>query len=155
VEQTGGHYPAPLRILDILSDNLGRSVERSLAAEARAAGELIVSPVCKNLIHVFRMREAARKGKGPGSDAPPARNVRVLGVLGAGVMGGGIAQLAAYRGVRVYMKDIRHDAVSGGLQHARSLFDKAVQRRKLSRREADQHMERRRVTRSRGRGRGG
>jgi 3-hydroxyacyl-CoA dehydrogenase/enoyl-CoA hydratase/3-hydroxybutyryl-CoA epimerase len=142
MEQTGGHYPAPLRILDILSDNLGRSVDRSLAAEARAAGELIVSPVCKNLIHVFRMREAARKGKGLGSDAPPARNVRMLGVLGAGVMGGGIAQLAAYRDVRVYMKDIRHDAVSGGLQHARSLFDKAVQRRKLSRREADQHMER-------------
>ena len=58
---TGGHYPAPQRILEVLRDNLGRSVEKSLAAEARAAGELIVSSVCKNLIHVFHLRENARK----------------------------------------------------------------------------------------------
>ena len=138
---TGGHYPAPLRILDILADNLGKSVEESLAAEARAAAELLVSPVCKNLLHVFHMREAARKGKRLGEGDAPSRGVTSLGVLGAGVMGGGIAQLAAYNGIRVYMKDIRHHAVTGGLQHARSLFDKAVERRKMSSREADQHME--------------
>jgi len=137
---TGGHYPAPLRILDVLAENLGRTVEESLAAEARAAAELVVSPVCKNLVHVFQMREAARKRRLDEGDDPP-RAVAVLGVLGAGVMGGGIGQLAAYNDVRVYMKDIRHDAVSGGLQHARSLFDSAVRRRKMSRREADQHME--------------
>jgi 3-hydroxyacyl-CoA dehydrogenase / enoyl-CoA hydratase / 3-hydroxybutyryl-CoA epimerase len=135
---TGGHYPAPLRILDVLDRNLSKSVERSLEEEARAEAELIVSPVCKNLVHVFHMREAARKvGVGGGE----AREVHALGVLGAGVMGGGIAQLAAYKDIRVYMKDIRHDAVTGGLQHARQLFDKAVKRRKLTRREAAQHME--------------
>jgi 3-hydroxyacyl-CoA dehydrogenase / enoyl-CoA hydratase / 3-hydroxybutyryl-CoA epimerase len=135
---TGGHYPAPLRILDVLDRNLSKSVERSLEAEARAEAELVVSPVCKNLVHVFHMREAARKvGVGGGE----AREVHALGVLGAGVMGGGIAQLAAYKDIRVYMKDIRHDAVTGGLQHAQQLFDKAVKRRKLTRREAAQHME--------------
>jgi 3-hydroxyacyl-CoA dehydrogenase/enoyl-CoA hydratase/3-hydroxybutyryl-CoA epimerase len=67
--------------------------------------------------------------------------VRNLGVLGAGIMGGGIAQLAAYNDVRVYMKDIRHHAVTGGLQHAHELFDKAVKRRKLSTHEARQRME--------------
>ncbi|MFQ5537000.1 MAG: 3-hydroxyacyl-CoA dehydrogenase NAD-binding domain-containing protein [Gemmatimonadota bacterium] len=137
---TGGHYPAPLRILEILQENLGRSVEQSLDAEARAAGELIVSSVCKNLIHVFRMREAARKGRGVDSDVEP-RPVEALGVLGAGVMGGGIAQLAAYKEIPVRMKDIRHDAVSHGLQHAREMFDKAVKRRRLSPREADQRMQ--------------
>lgn len=144
---TGGHYPAPLRILDILGEKLGKSVDESLAAEARVAAELLVSPVCKNLLHVFHMREATRKGTGVSTSTgteehAEARPVHALGILGAGVMGGGIGQLAATKGIRVYMKDIRHEAVTGGLQHARSLFDKSVQRRRLSRREAAQNMER-------------
>ena len=138
---TGGHYPAPLRILDLLRKHAGGSVEESLAAEARAAAELIVSPVCKNLLHVYYLREAARKGTGvPHGNVEP-RSISVLGVLGAGVMGGGIAHLAAQNDVRVYMKDIRHEAVTGGLQHARSRFDRAVERRRLSKREARQRME--------------
>jgi len=140
MQTTGGHYPAPLRILDLLATHLSGPLAESLAAEARAAAELVVSPVCKNLIHVFHMREAARKGRSlPGWDVAP--DVDALGVLGAGVMGGGIAQLAAYSGVRVYMKDIDHAAVSGGLRHARELFDKAAKRRTLTRLEASQRME--------------
>ena len=137
---TGGHYPAPLRILEILRKHLGSTVEKSLEAEARAASELIVSSVCKNLIHVYRMRQRARKETGTGEEVEPAR-VSALGVLGAGVMGGGIAQLAAYHDIRVRMKDIDHQEVARGLRHARTTFDKAVKRHKLSRREADQKME--------------
>ena len=139
--QTGGHYPAPLRILEILRRHLGGSVDRSLEAEARLAAELVVSPVCKNLIHVFRMREASRKGYGVDDPAVEPRMVEAMAVLGAGVMGGGIAHLGADNGIRVRLKDIRHDAVTSGLQHARSLFQKGVERRKLTRREAAQRME--------------
>lgn len=139
--QTGGHYPAPMRILDILRRTLGKSIEKSLEAEVQAASELIVGPVSKNLIHVFHMREASRKGRGVPDRSVEARPVRSVAVIGAGVMGGGIAQLAAAKGIRVRMKDIRHEAVTGGLQHARGLFDKLVKRRKLTRREAAQHME--------------
>ncbi len=137
---TGGHYPAPLRILEVLRDHLGSSVEKSLDAEARAAGELVASSVSKNLIHVYFMRQRARKEDGTPEAVEPAR-VDQLGVLGAGVMGGGIAQLAAYHDVRVRMKDIEHAGVSAGLRHARRTFDGAVKRRKLSRREADRKME--------------
>ncbi len=138
--QTGGHYPAPLKILEVLGRSLGRPLSRALEIEATAAGELIVSTVSKNLIHVFNLREEARKGTGVrNAEIVPGR-VEYLGVLGAGVMGGGIAQLAAHRGVHVRMKDINHEAISSGLQHAQSLFDKLVKRRKLRRREADQRM---------------
>jgi len=140
LSRTGGHYPAPLKILDVLEDSLGRSVEQALEIEAAAAGELVVSRVSKNLIHIFNLREAARKGTGVDADVEP-REVEAVGVLGAGVMGGGIAQLAAYNDLRVRMKDIEHGAVSDGLEHARSLFDKAVEKRKLERREADRKME--------------
>jgi len=138
---TGGHYPAPIRILDVLKEHVAGSVEESLAAEARAAAELVVSPVCKNLLHVYHLREAARKGTGVPDPHATARPVSTLGVLGAGVMGGGIAHLAAQNDVRVYMKDIHHEAVTGGLQHARSRFDRAVERRRMSKREAGQRME--------------
>ena len=141
LKTTGGHYPAPLRILDLLQKHLKGPVQESLAAEARMAAELVVSPVSKNLIHVFFMREAARKAKILPDGAKP-KPVTSLGVLGAGVMGGGIAQLAAYNGISVYLKDIDHAAVTGGLTHARKLFDRAVKRRRMTKREARQAMER-------------
>ena len=140
MSQTGGHYPAPLKILEVVGRSLGRPLSRALEIEAQAAGELIVTPVSKCLIHVFNLRETARKGTGVRSaDVTPGR-IEYLGVLGAGVMGGGIAQLAAHRGIHVRMKDINHEAISSGLQHAGGLFDKLVSRKKLRRREADQAM---------------
>lgn len=137
--QTGGHYPAALRILEVAGAAHG-DVASSLAREAEAAGELIASAVSKHLIHVFHMREAAKKGRGV-LDVAEAATVDDLGILGAGVMGGGIAQLAAYNEIRVRIKDIRHDAIGGALKHARSLFDRRVKRKRMSKRDADQRME--------------
>ena len=138
--RTGANYPAPHALIDVLSKGLGVSLEASLAFEAAAAGELIASSVSKNLIHVFHLRERARKETGAAPDTA-ARAVENAVVLGAGAMGGGIAQLLAYKGIRARMKDVNHEAVAGGLQHARRLFDAAVERHKLSRREAQQRME--------------
>jgi 3-hydroxyacyl-CoA dehydrogenase / enoyl-CoA hydratase / 3-hydroxybutyryl-CoA epimerase len=140
ISRTGGHYPAPLRLLEVLQDGLGGSLERNLQLEAKAAGDLVASPESKNLIRVFHLREGSRKRTGIAPGTQPTR-VDHMGVLGAGVMGGGIAQLAAYNGIQVRMKDIRHDAVASGLHHARTLFDEAVEKRRLKPREADQRME--------------
>ena len=139
LKRTGGRYPAPLVVLDVVRRSRGRSVAAGLELEARAAGKLLVSSACRNLLFLFGLRERARKGpwaKGGGD----ATRVKRLAVIGAGVMGGGIAQLAAYRDIPTRMKDIRHEAVLGGLAHARSLFDGAVKRRKLRRREAERKM---------------
>lgn len=141
MEKTGGHYPAPLRILDVVKASLGAPREQAFALEAETAGELIASQVSKNLIHVYHLREAARKGEGiPGLDE--AGEVRRMGVVGAGVMGGGVAHLMADQGIDVRLKDLRHEAIAGALQHARGLFRKGVERRKLTRLEADARMER-------------
>jgi 3-hydroxyacyl-CoA dehydrogenase/enoyl-CoA hydratase/3-hydroxybutyryl-CoA epimerase len=136
--KTQGAYPAPLRILDVLSKGYGHSLDTAFTAEAKAAGELITSDVSKNLIHVFHLQEAAKKPPVPGV---AGRKVEHAAVLGAGVMGGGIAQLFAYKGIRVRMKDVKHEAVQGGLKHARQLFDDLVERRKMTRLEADQRMQ--------------
>ncbi len=141
LERTGGNYPAPLRILEVLRYSLGRPVERAFEMEATAAGELLVSPVSKNLVHVFRLRERARKGTGVDREVE-AKRVDRIGVVGAGVMGGGIAQLAASHGIGVRIKDVQHEPISHALRHAEKLFEKAVDRGKLDEREASQAKER-------------
>jgi len=65
------------------------------------------------------------------------RPVTKVGVVGAGVMGGGIAQLLAYRGFEVRLKDIQAGALGHGLRTARELFDKMVKRGRLHRRDAE------------------
>lgn len=138
LQETKGKYPAPLRALDILEDTLSLSIEESLRREARAIGELIVTPVSKNLVHVFHLIEGAKKA-GPRVEPLPVERV---GVLGAGVMGGGIAQIAAYRGLHARMKDIRPEANALGLRHAWEAFEGMIKRRRLNGREAKQMMDR-------------
>ncbi|HUG39608.1 MAG TPA: 3-hydroxyacyl-CoA dehydrogenase NAD-binding domain-containing protein [Longimicrobiales bacterium] len=136
LKETKGHYPAPLRAIEVMRQSAGKSLERALAIEAEAVGDLIATDISKNLIHVFHLMEDARKA-GP---AAAPRPVERVAVLGAGVMGGGIAQLLAHRGIRVRLKDINHEALSAGLRHAREQFDRLVKRRKLRRREAEDRM---------------
>jgi 3-hydroxyacyl-CoA dehydrogenase/enoyl-CoA hydratase/3-hydroxybutyryl-CoA epimerase len=139
-KKTGGHYPAPIRILAVLRESLSLPVESALAKEADAAGDLIASATSKNLIHVFRLRERARKGGG--INLPEGVETTRLGVVGAGVMGGGIAHLAASHGIQARLRDIRHEAVGQALRHAGELFDSAARKRRISRAEAAQGMER-------------
>ncbi|MDT8341563.1 MAG: 3-hydroxyacyl-CoA dehydrogenase NAD-binding domain-containing protein, partial [Longimicrobiales bacterium] len=139
LKQTGDHYPAPQKILQVVGRGMSLSVASALAEEARAFGELTTTAAHRSLLHVFRLRERARKVERVLPEARP-RSVARMGVLGAGVMGGGIAQLAAHNGIHVRMKDIRDEAVAGGLRHARDLFQKQVERRRLTRQEADVRM---------------
>jgi 3-hydroxyacyl-CoA dehydrogenase / enoyl-CoA hydratase / 3-hydroxybutyryl-CoA epimerase len=136
MKQTRGHYPAPLAALGVLRRSAGKPLERALAIEAEAVGRLVATDVSKSLIHVFRLMEGAKKA-GPSAEPRP---VERAAVLGAGVMGGGIAQLLAHRGVPVRLKDIDQDALSTGLRHARTMFDKLVSKRKLRQREAEDRM---------------
>ncbi len=132
MKQTRGHYPAPLRAIEVIRVGVDKGLEAGLAAEARAAAELAVSPICKNLVHVFRLMEGT-KHDGAGEPRP----VRSAAVLGAGVMGGGIAQLiAAKADLPVRLKDIAVEPLEGGMAHAAGLFAKLVKRHRLSRPEA-------------------
>lgn len=139
MKETRGHYPAPLAILDTVAKTIDAPLDRAFEREAEALGRLIATPESKNLVHVFHLMEGAKKKAPRGVDAGPTDPVAVIG---AGVMGGGIAQLAAAKGLTVRLKDIRADAIGHGLRHAQELFDRAVRRRRMNRREAAQAMNR-------------
>ncbi len=135
--RTGGNYPAPLRAIEVIATGLAKGSEAGFAAEARAEVELAVSPVCKNLVHLFHLMEASKRNGG----AAGARPIGSTAVLGAGVMGGGIAQIIAEKSdLTVRMKDIQESALAQGLEVASDLFDKQVRRRWLSPAEAARKM---------------
>lgn len=138
LRETMGHYPAPLRALDVVRRTAGMPLDRAFEVEAEALGELVVTDISKNLIHVFHLLESAKKS-GP-ADVEPLPVERVA-VLGAGVMGGGIAQLLAYRDLDVRLKDINSEALSLGLRHARQMFDRLVKRNRLEQRDADRQLQ--------------
>ncbi len=139
LKTTKGNYPAPLRALEVVRTAVSEGHRAGLAAEARAIGELAVSPVAKNLIHLFHMIEAAKSG-GFLEGGEPAK-IRSTAVLGAGVMGGGIAQILAGKlDAPVRLKDIGSEALAKGIEHAGGLFRKQVRRRWLSKPEAERKL---------------
>lgn len=131
-KQTGGHYPAPLKAIDVIEKTYGYSNrEKALGIELEGFCEVAVTDVSKNLIGVFYLMESVKKKTGVHGDAKP-HPVTSLAVLGAGTMGGGIAYVAADKGIDVRLKDINNQAIAIGLKHARDLWDKLVKKRKIN-----------------------
>jgi 3-hydroxyacyl-CoA dehydrogenase/enoyl-CoA hydratase/3-hydroxybutyryl-CoA epimerase len=125
--------PAPAEALEAVRVGLQRGLAAGLAAEREAAGRLALSPACRNLVALFFQREQARKL--PEEAAAPA--VQRVGVVGAGVMGAGIAQLAALKGAEVVVQEVNAAALEAGLGRIDELFRKAVERRVVAADEAD------------------
>ena len=131
--KTGGHYPAPLVAIDIVREGLKLPLRRALDLEAGAFSELVTSETAKNLISIFFAKNEveARAGK----LARAARPVGTVGVLGAGFMGAGIAQVLAQKGVPIVLKDKDLAGVGRGYAFAQQQFRERVKRRRTT--EAD------------------
>ncbi|MEZ5331545.1 MAG: 3-hydroxyacyl-CoA dehydrogenase NAD-binding domain-containing protein [Thermoanaerobaculia bacterium] len=130
LESTHGNYPAPLRALEIVRVGIDDGPEAGFDAEARAVAELAIGRVSKNLLHVFHLTEDVKKRL----PAPSEAAIEGVAVVGAGVMGGGIAQLVAEEsGLPVRMKDLDAKALGLGMEHAARLFEKLVEKHRLSR----------------------
>src|SRR5262249_10360899 len=118
--------PAPHEALEAVRLGIVRGMAAGLAQEREAAGRLAVSPPSRNLVPLFCQREDARRFP---ADLPEVAEVKKLGVVGAGVMGSGIAQLAALRGCEVVVQEVNEAALAAGLARVDELFDKAVGKR--------------------------
>ena len=133
--RTGGHYPAPVAVLAVIERTLHLPVDAGLEIEASRVADLIVGPVCKNLVRIFGLSEEAKKqGSAPGA-RPKA--VDRLALVGAGVMGGGIAELASRNGIQVRMRDVNAESLTRALKTARGLIEDRGRKRRLSARERD------------------
>jgi len=127
---TKGHYPAPLRALDLMRKTCGSSLEKGLEMEAASLGSLAVTPACGNLIQIFFTSEDLKHDRGTAEDVV-IRSIGAAGVLGAGVMGGGIGWLFSYKGFPVRIKDVNWEAICRGMSTARKYYGQLEKRRKI------------------------
>ena len=134
-QEAGDHYPAPLRAIDVLEESHGVHVDEAYANEAAAVGELLTSPASQNLVYVFLLSQQAKRAL-PEEAMERAAEIGKAAVLGAGVMGGAIAELMAANDVPVILKDIDQAALDSGMKHASGLLDKAASARVFSPEEA-------------------
>lgn len=133
LKKTLGNYPAPERILDVVERGYARGLKAGYAAEAEAFGELAMTAVSRQCRAIFFAQNALKKESFVASKKVEPRAIRQVGVLGAGLMGSGIALVSASKaGLAVRLKDRDAKGLAYGHQYLRKFYDKRVQRRALS-----------------------
>ncbi|MEM7504508.1 MAG: 3-hydroxyacyl-CoA dehydrogenase NAD-binding domain-containing protein, partial [Pseudomonadota bacterium] len=128
--QAGPHYPAPLTAIDVMRKAAGMGRDDALREEAKGAASLAHTLAAKNLVGLFLGDQVLIKTAG--AVARGADGVKRAAVLGAGIMGGGIAYQSAYKGTPIVMKDINQDGIDLGLSEAGKLLSKMVDRGRMS-----------------------
>ncbi|MBL8696412.1 MAG: enoyl-CoA hydratase/isomerase family protein [Planctomycetes bacterium] len=126
-QQTGDRFPAPFAAIDVATRGLALSVDGSLALEAKAVGELVASPICKNLVRLFFLMESAKRQ----GDRERAAAATEAAVMGAGIMGGAIAALLAEQGIATRLHDSRAQALDAAVARLRERLDRRVRERRL------------------------
>jgi 3-hydroxyacyl-CoA dehydrogenase/enoyl-CoA hydratase/3-hydroxybutyryl-CoA epimerase len=149
--KTKGKYPAPMEAIRVIQEigthyqaNFrGSKRDEALKIEAEAFGKLAVTDVSKACVQLFFLTEGIKKANGltEGKTAE-TKKIATGAVLGAGVMGGGIAHLLADKGVTVIMKDIGLPGLEIGVQSALSLFKKSLKRKSITQRQFEQKLNR-------------
>jgi 3-hydroxyacyl-CoA dehydrogenase / enoyl-CoA hydratase / 3-hydroxybutyryl-CoA epimerase len=131
--------PAPFEALEAVRVGFTQGMSAGFVREREAIGRLATTKACHNLMTLFFLIERARKLQ-EDVDKDSVPEIRRVGVVGAGAMGAGIAQLAALKGFEVVVQEINDSALAAGIKKIEDLFQKAVERRLLSPEEAQQKM---------------
>ncbi|MBP5075975.1 enoyl-CoA hydratase/isomerase family protein [Pseudomonas chlororaphis] len=144
--KTQGCLPAPEKILCAAVEGAQVDFDTAQLIEARYFTELTTGQVAKNMIGTFwfQLNEINAGGSRPQGFAPYV--TRKVGVLGAGMMGAGIAYVSAVAGIEVVLKDISLAAAEKGKAHSAALLEKKVARGQLSAEQRDATLARIRTT---------
>ena len=128
--QAGPNYPAPVEAIKTIQKaaNMGR--DKALEVEAAGFVKLAKTSVAASLIGLF-LNDQDLKKKAKQYDAV-AKDVKLAAVLGAGIMGGGIAYQSASKGTPILMKDIREEGIQMGLAEASKLLGGRVAKGRMS-----------------------
>ncbi len=127
--KAGRNYPAPVAAVSVMQEAATMNRNAALKVEHAAFAKLAKGEVAANLVQMFlndqHLGGMAKKA------AKAAREINTAAVLGAGIMGGGIAYQSALRGTPIIMKDVRQEGIDLGMSESRKLLEKRVSRGKL------------------------
>jgi 3-hydroxyacyl-CoA dehydrogenase/enoyl-CoA hydratase/3-hydroxybutyryl-CoA epimerase len=135
--KTYGNYPAPANIMSCVYEGLITDIDTGLKTEARYFVNCVLSTEAKNMIRslFFSLGEANKLASRPKEVA--LQKYSKVGILGAGMMGAGIAYVTAKAGMQAVLLDSTQEAAERGRAYSQTLLDKQVARGKLSQDKAD------------------
>mgnify|MGYP000320629105 FL=1 len=130
--QTKGTMPAPESILSVMVEGLQVDIDSAMRIETRYFVDLVCSQIAKNMIGTlwFQLNEI-KAGAGRPKNIENAK-AKKIGVLGAGMMGAGIAYSSASKGIEVVLKDVSIENAEKGKAYSQTLLDKKVKKKRLS-----------------------
>ena len=129
--RAGTHYPAPVAAVDLLAEATRLTAHEAQLLETRTFVAVAASDTARALTGVFLADQQVMK-KARQWQARASQSCRQAAVLGAGIMGGGIACQSAVKGVPVVLKDIAREGIELGLKEARQRLSRQVERGRLS-----------------------
>lgn len=128
-KNSGGHYPAPYAILDVVQQNVGKDKMTHLTDEATKFSQLAATPESEALIGLFHGTTAVKKH----SFGEPSYKIENIAVLGAGLMGGGIAQVSAANGkYHVLLKDKDAASAARGQNNITADLEKKLKKKRMT-----------------------
>ncbi len=128
--KAGPHYPAPIAAIEAMQKGATQSRDQALTHETAGFVQVARTSTASALVGLFLGDQYLKKiSKKLTKKAQP---VETAAVLGAGIMGGGVAYQSASRGTPIYMKDIASQAIDLGLGEAAKLLEKQVSRGKMT-----------------------
>ncbi|MBM5811926.1 MAG: 3-hydroxyacyl-CoA dehydrogenase [Gammaproteobacteria bacterium] len=135
--ETMRNYPAPVAILSCVYEGTQMPIDVGLAVESKYFGQLLAGPVAHNLMCTMFINKGQADGLARRPREVPTSRVTKLGVLGAGLMGAGIAHVAAVAGIEVVLLDSTREFAERGRGHTRDLLAREVARGRLDQARAD------------------
>ncbi|MES2130002.1 MAG: 3-hydroxyacyl-CoA dehydrogenase NAD-binding domain-containing protein [Pseudomonadota bacterium] len=135
--KTYGNYPAPANILSCVYEGLITDIDTGLKTESRYFVNSVMSTEAKSMIRTlfFSLGEANKLAARPAG--VPTQKFSRIGILGAGMMGAGIAYVTAKAGMDAVLLDTSQEAAERGKAYSKQLLDKQVQRGQVSQDKAD------------------
>jgi 3-hydroxyacyl-CoA dehydrogenase/enoyl-CoA hydratase/3-hydroxybutyryl-CoA epimerase/enoyl-CoA isomerase len=126
--QTKGQYPAPIEAIKAMQKHAGMTRDKALEVEAKGFAKMAKTSIAEALIGLFLNDQLLKK---KAKDMPKTEPVKKAAVLGAGIMGGGIAYQSALKGTPIIMKDINQAGIDLGLSEANKLLAKRVDKGRM------------------------
>lgn len=139
---TQHNYPAPIAIMSAIYEGSVLPMDAALAVETGYFVSLLRDPVSRNMMRTLFVNKGAADKLARRPKGPAERRVAKLGVLGAGMMGAGIAYVAARAGVQVVLLDTSREMAERGRDYTRTLLEKEVGRNRLGAGEAEKVLRR-------------
>uniref|UniRef100_A0A8C6WN87 Trifunctional enzyme subunit alpha, mitochondrial n=1 Tax=Neogobius melanostomus TaxID=47308 RepID=A0A8C6WN87_9GOBI len=132
-KQTKGLYPAPVKIIDCVQTGMDKGKEAGYQTESENFGHLAMTPESRALIGLYHGQVTCKKNR----FGSPEKEVKKLAILGAGLMGAGIAQVSIDKGLKTVLKDTTVEGISRGEEHVYKGLNTKVKKRALTSFERD------------------